>query len=200
MLGGLPLPPSVLKNIAQSGRHEQPQPRIASLAPVVGAREPLSCPADQFCRAAARGQGDRWLASEDGRPMFFARIEVRGRGGICGRLCPASLRSRRDLPVRLKPRDRGDRRRDDHGEGGTCPPVSQPDAVRACLSSRDAGDGLLRKAFAFFGGTCTRGIYDNMKTAVDTIFVGRDRAYSRRFQQMYGHYLVDPVACTPASG
>jgi len=56
------------------------------------------------------------------------------------------------------------------------------------------------KAFAFFEGTCTRGIYDNMKTAVDTIFVGRDRAYNRRFQQMCGHYLVDPVACTPASG
>lgn len=56
------------------------------------------------------------------------------------------------------------------------------------------------KAFAFFGGACARGIYDNMKTAVDTIFVGRDRAYNRRFQQMCGHYLVDPVACTPASG
>ncbi len=56
------------------------------------------------------------------------------------------------------------------------------------------------KAFAFFGGACERGIYDNMKTAVDTIFVGKDRAYNRRFQQMCGHYLVDPVACTPASG
>jgi DNA replication protein DnaC/transposase len=56
------------------------------------------------------------------------------------------------------------------------------------------------KAFAFFGGACARGIYDNMKTAVDTIFVGRDRAYNRRFQQMCGHYLVEPVACTPASG
>lgn len=33
------------------------------------------------------------------------------------------------------------------------------------------------KAFAFFGGACARGIYDNMKTAVDTIFVGHDRAY-----------------------
>ncbi|ETX26469.1 transposase [Roseivivax isoporae LMG 25204] len=56
------------------------------------------------------------------------------------------------------------------------------------------------RAFAFFGGACSRGIYDNMKTAVDTIFVGRDRAYNRRFQQMCGHYLVKPVACTPASG
>ena len=56
------------------------------------------------------------------------------------------------------------------------------------------------KAFAFFGGACTRGVYDNMKTAVDAIFVGKDRAYNRRFQQMCGHYLVEPVACTPASG
>ena len=56
------------------------------------------------------------------------------------------------------------------------------------------------KAFAFFGGACARGIYDNMKTAVDAIFIGKDRAYNRRFQQMCGHYLVDPVACTPASG
>ena len=56
------------------------------------------------------------------------------------------------------------------------------------------------RAFAFFGGACQRGIYDNMKTAVDAIFVGRERRYNRRFQQMCGHYLVEPVACTPASG
>ena len=56
------------------------------------------------------------------------------------------------------------------------------------------------RAFAFFKGACTRGIYDNMKTAVETIFVGKERAYNRRFVQMCGHYLVEPVACTPASG
>ena len=56
------------------------------------------------------------------------------------------------------------------------------------------------RAFAFFKGACTRGIYDNMKTAVETIFVGKDRRYNRRFQQMCSHHLVDPVACTPASG
>jgi len=55
-------------------------------------------------------------------------------------------------------------------------------------------------ALLFFKGTCTRGIYDNMKTAVDTIFVGRERAYNRRFAQMCSHYLIDPVASTPASG
>ena len=56
------------------------------------------------------------------------------------------------------------------------------------------------RAFAFFKGACRRGIYDNMKTAVETILVGKERAYNRRFLQMCGHYLVDPVACTPASG
>ncbi len=73
--------------------------------------------------------------------------------------------------------------------------------VRACPRETqemvfDAHD----RAFAFFRGTCARGIYDNMKTAVDAIFVGKERAYNRRFQQMCSHYLVEPVACTPASG
>jgi Integrase core domain len=56
------------------------------------------------------------------------------------------------------------------------------------------------RAFAFFRGACARGIYDNMKTAVDTVFVGKDRQYNRRFLQMCSHHLVEPVACTPASG
>ena len=56
------------------------------------------------------------------------------------------------------------------------------------------------RAFAFFKGACQRGIYDNMKTAVETIFVGKERQYNRRFQQMCSHHLVEPVACTPASG
>ena len=64
------------------------------------------------------------------------------------------------------------------------------------------------RAFAFFKGACTRGIHDNpsralrvdMKTAVDTIFAGKDRQYNRRFLQMCSHHLVDPVACSPASG
>jgi len=56
------------------------------------------------------------------------------------------------------------------------------------------------KAFTFFRGTCQRGIYDNMSTAVDAVFVGRDRAFNRRFLQMCSHYLVEPTACTPAAG
>src|SRR5215472_12880607 len=56
------------------------------------------------------------------------------------------------------------------------------------------------RAFEFFKGSCTRGIYDNMKTAVETVFIGKDRQFNRRFLQMCGHYLIEPVACTPASG
>jgi len=56
------------------------------------------------------------------------------------------------------------------------------------------------RAFDFFKGACTRGIYDNMKTAVESVFVGKDRQFNRRFLQMCGHYLVEPTACTPAAG
>jgi hypothetical protein len=56
------------------------------------------------------------------------------------------------------------------------------------------------RAFAFFKGTCTRGIYDNMKTAVETVFIGKDRQFNRRFLRMCGHYLMEPTACTPAAG
>jgi len=53
------------------------------------------------------------------------------------------------------------------------------------------------KAFQFYGGVCRRGIYDNMKTAVEAIFVGKARQYNRRFLQMCSHHLIEPVACTP---
>jgi transposase len=56
------------------------------------------------------------------------------------------------------------------------------------------------KGFGFFRGACQRGIYDNMKTAVTAVFVGKARLFNRRFLQMCGHYLVEPVACTPAAG
>ena len=57
-----------------------------------------------------------------------------------------------------------------------------------------------KRAFSFLGGTCRRGIYDNMSTAVDRILSGKERVFNRQFQQMCSHYLVEPVACTPAAG
>ena len=56
------------------------------------------------------------------------------------------------------------------------------------------------RAFAQFGGSCERGIYDNLKTAVDAIGKGRERKLNQRFLQMCSHHLVKPVACTPAAG
>jgi len=56
------------------------------------------------------------------------------------------------------------------------------------------------RAFEFLGGVPRRGIYDNLKPAVDAIFVGRERRYNRRFLVMCNHYLLEPTACTPAAG
>ena len=40
------------------------------------------------------------------------------------------------------------------------------------------------RAFIFFGGVPRRGIYDNLKPAVDAIFTGKERRYNRRFLVM----------------
>ena len=39
-----------------------------------------------------------------------------------------------------------------------------------------------------------------MKTAVDAVFVGKERQFNRRFAQLLSHHLVEPTACTPAAG
>lgn len=56
------------------------------------------------------------------------------------------------------------------------------------------------RAFEFFGGLCRRGIYDNLKTVVTKVMMGKDRVFNRRFQNLASYYLFDPVACTPAAG
>ena len=56
------------------------------------------------------------------------------------------------------------------------------------------------EAFKFFEGCCKEGIYDNMKTAVIKILIGKDRIYNEKFLQMASHYLFKPRACTPAAG
>jgi transposase len=56
------------------------------------------------------------------------------------------------------------------------------------------------RAFAAFGGVPRRGIYDNMKTAVDKVGVGKQRSVNVRFLAMCSHYLFEPEFCNPASG
>ena len=45
-----------------------------------------------------------------------------------------------------------------------------------------------------------RMVYDNLKAVVETIFIGKERRFNRRFMALANHYLFEPVACTPASG
>ncbi len=56
------------------------------------------------------------------------------------------------------------------------------------------------QAFAFFGGSCRKGIYDNLKTVVSKVLMGKQRTFTRRFQALASHYLFESVACTPAAG
>ncbi|WP_374595444.1 IS21 family transposase [Aquabacterium sp.] len=56
------------------------------------------------------------------------------------------------------------------------------------------------RAFDAFGGVPRRGIYDNMKTAVDKVGVGKARAVNARFAAMCSHYLFEPEFCNRASG
>jgi transposase len=56
------------------------------------------------------------------------------------------------------------------------------------------------RAFAALGGVPKRGIYDNMKTAVDKISKGNGRIVNTRFYVMVSHYLFDADFCNVASG
>lgn len=55
-------------------------------------------------------------------------------------------------------------------------------------------------AFRVFGGVPRRGIYDNMRTAIDKIGRGKERDVNVRFMAMASHYLYEPEFCNPASG
>ena len=50
------------------------------------------------------------------------------------------------------------------------------------------------------GGIPERGIYDNMKTAVDKVLRGKARQVNKRFQAMVSHYLFEADFCNPAAG
>ena len=56
------------------------------------------------------------------------------------------------------------------------------------------------QGFAAFGGIPRRGIYDNMKTAVDRVGEGKERTINARFHAMCGHYLFEPEFCNRAAG
>jgi len=55
-------------------------------------------------------------------------------------------------------------------------------------------------AFEVLGGVPRRGIYDNMKTAVDRVRPGKLREVNARFSAMVSHFLFEADFCNPASG
>lgn len=55
-------------------------------------------------------------------------------------------------------------------------------------------------AFRVFDGVPGRGIYDNMRTAVDRVGVGKKRDVNVRFMAMTNHYVFEPDFCNPAAG
>jgi transposase len=55
-------------------------------------------------------------------------------------------------------------------------------------------------AFRVLGGVPRRGIYDNMRTAVDKIGRGKERQVNARFSAMVSHFLFEAEFCNPASG
>ena len=93
--------------------------------------------------------------------------------------------------------------------------ASAPSCRSPTSSSRTAGPSCVRAyllqthemlfdahnhAFRVFGGVPRRGIYDNMKTAVDRVGRGKERQVNARFLAMASHYLFEPEFCNPASG
>jgi hypothetical protein len=56
------------------------------------------------------------------------------------------------------------------------------------------------RAFAFYCGCPRQGIYDNLPTAVAKVLKGKKRKFTSRFERMCDHFLLEPVACTPAAG
>jgi transposase len=53
---------------------------------------------------------------------------------------------------------------------------------------------------AAFGGVPERGIYDNMKTAVDKVGRGKARDVNARFKAMASHFVFETTFCNPAAG
>lgn len=50
------------------------------------------------------------------------------------------------------------------------------------------------------GGIPRRGIYDNMKTAVDKVGLGKQRQVNSRFRAMASHFMFETDFCNPAAG
>ncbi len=92
----------------------------------------------------------------------------------------------------------------DQAAGGAHQAVAQPGIYCpgriCCKPMRCCLFDALAQAFRVLGGVPQRGIFDNMKTAVDKIGMGKARQVNARFAAMASHYLFEADFCNPASG
>ncbi|MBO6895177.1 MAG: IS21 family transposase [Roseibium sp.] len=73
--------------------------------------------------------------------------------------------------------------------------------VRACLlQTHEMLFDAHNHAFRVLCGVPRRGIYDNMRTAVDKVERGKERQVNARFSALVSHYLFEAEFCNPASG
>ena len=56
------------------------------------------------------------------------------------------------------------------------------------------------QAHDFFGGLCSRGIYDNLSSVITKVLKGKERIFNARFSECSSHYLFEIDACTPGAG
>ena len=54
-------------------------------------------------------------------------------------------------------------------------------------------------AFRVLGGVPRRGIYDNMRTAIDKVGRGKTRTVNARFAAMVSLYMLEAEFCNPAA-
>ena len=139
------------------------------------------------------------------RVTDFIRAWRQGEGQAVDdhRVRAADLRAGRGVPVRLE-RGRPGRRRHLLPHAGVAhEAVREPGVLAGGVpepGSRDAVRCAHAQSFAALGGVARRGIYDNMKTAVDKVKKGKGRIVNARFAVMCAHYLFDPDFCNVASG
>jgi hypothetical protein len=56
------------------------------------------------------------------------------------------------------------------------------------------------RALSFYGGVPRHAKLPNPKTMVTYVSRSKDRIFHTRFLALMNHYVMEPVACTPAAG
>ena len=151
-------------------------------------------------RADPRARLPRQLRA--GVRLGAALAGAAGRGAATGSVHPAEVRAGRGLPVRLELRVCGDRRLRRRLEVAHIKLAHSRAFLLVAypLQTHEMLFDAHTRGFAAFGGVPRRGIYDNMKTAVDKVGRGKERTVNARFLAMTGHYLFEPEFCNRAAG